>query len=157
MEVDYQAKLQTAHLEVMDYFRRKNRVACLNGLQFDDQFSPNQEVEPGITHRIAFELQYHRLLPFEWNVSQREFYRQRFFVHRLQKSRPKNPMHFDRRANDLTRQLIDSAARLFHLTSLIFILATLAFLAVQFFPMNHGIRRQPSSKASFERAALVSP
>jgi hypothetical protein len=36
-------------------------------------------------------------------------------------------------------------------------LATLAYLAVQIFPINQPIARQPSSNANFERAAFVSP
>ena len=103
MEVNYQAKLQATHLEIVNYFRRKNRVDGLDCLQFNDELTVNQEIELGIAHCIAFELQCHWFLAFEWNVPQCEFYCQCLFINRFQESWAKNSMHLNRCANHLMR------------------------------------------------------
>jgi len=82
-----------------------NVVKVADGLELDYDLSFDEEIESVLTDLVIAIEEWHGMLPHELNPAECEFYRKRFFVDQLQKTRTKDAVSSNGRRDNLLGQL----------------------------------------------------
>ena len=88
-----------------------NRCEGLDRLEFDNELSVDQQVEPCIANFSQLVTNPHLDLPFERDTCELQLDTQRFLVNRLRQAGTKNAVNFDYRPDHPARQAIYRRAR----------------------------------------------
>jgi hypothetical protein len=110
VEVDEECRRQTTEPQVGQHLGLVHREESLNGLDFDDELTLDDEVE-AVTELEANALVVdgEGLLPLKSQAPERQFVSKALLIGRLEQARPYGPMHFDAGAYHFPRTIPKSS------------------------------------------------
>ncbi len=93
-------------LQVRDDLSNVDTRKLLDGLELDDQFAPDQQVDSPFTDAESLVLDGERNLTLEWDVTPAQLDGERFFMNRFGEPRSEDLVHLERGIDDCARPII---------------------------------------------------